>query len=489
MCSNIVGRKNEVQTLTRFLNSKRPEFLAIYGRRRVGKTFLIKEYFKQKPIVFFNITGLKKGSMKEQIKHFTSVLSDVFYGGVELSYQSNWDDTFDLLTKSFKTIKGKIVIFFDELPWMATPKSRLLESLDYYWNQHWSTDKRIKLIVCGSSASWIIKNIINNKGGLHNRLTYDIYLEPFNLFQTKQFLESRLIKLNHKHIVDLFMVLGGIPYYLDKIEKGLSSTQVIESLAFTRRSFLLREFDNLFSSLFKNSDVYVDIITSIASHRYGIGQNKLLQKLGKSLSGKSGIQKLGALEDAGFIMSFKPIFSKKRGIYYRVIDNYSLFYLSWIQSIKQSLMRKSLLRGYWDKIKKSPSWNSWAGLSFESICYDHLPQITQALDLSPTSMPNTWRYVPKQPSDETGTQIDLLFDRDDNAITICDIKYTDKPFLITKKYAQTLQKKLDIFKKITGTHKQLFMVMIASNGIKPNKYSDELISGVVTLNDLFKEVQ
>src|SRR3990167_8463265 len=417
MLKNIVGRENEIKTLSRFLQSKRPEFLAIYGRRRVGKTFLIKEFFKNKPVVFFTATGLKQGSMKEQIKHFTAMLSEVFYKGVELTPKRNWDDTFDLLTKTIKEIKEKIVIFLDELPWMATPKSKLLEAIDYYWNQYLSTDNRIKFIVCGSSASWIIDKIINNTGGLHNRLTYDMYLEPFNLSQTKQFLGSRSIRLNHKQIMDLFMVLGGIPYYLNKIEAGLSSTQVIEGLAFTRKSFLLREFDNLFSSLFKNSDIYVDIITTIASFRYGIGQNELLVKLGKPLAGKGGLQKLKELEDAGFIISFKPIFHKEKGIYYRVIDNYSLFYLSWIKPIKQNLMKKSLLKGYWDKIKNS-----------------------------------------------------------------------DQPFVITKDYAEKLKRKLEPFRKITRTNKQLFVAMIVANGIKRNQYSEELITGVVTLDDLFKEI-
>lgn len=485
MKKHIVGRENEAKVLDRILNSNKPEFLAIYGRRRVGKTYLIKNYFNDKACIFFSVTGLKKATMHEQIKHFTTTLSEVFYNGIDLKPKTNWDDTFELLNRTIKEVQVNVVIFFDEFPWMVTPRSKLLESLDYYWNQYWSMDHRIKLIVCGSSASWIIDNIINNKGGLHNRLTYEICLDPFNLSQTKQFLESRNIKLNNKHITEIFMTLGGIPYYLNKVEKGLSATQVIESLGFTRRSFLLGEFDNLFSSLFKNSEVYIEIITTIASYRYGIGQSELLKKLGKALKGKGGLQKLKELEQAGFIISFKPLYHKEKGIYYRVIDNYSLFYLAWLNPIKNSLIKNSLLQGYWDKLKKTSSWLSWAGLTFESICYEHLSQISKALNLSPTAIPSTWKYTPKKDSNETGAQIDLLFDRDDDAITICEIKYTEKPFVITKEYAKKLENKLDIFRKVTRTKKQLFIAIISSSEIKQNKYSDELICGVVTLDYLF----
>ena len=232
----------------------------------------------------------------------------------------------------------------------------------------------------------------------------------------------------------------------------------------------------------------MEIVRKIASFRYGIGQETLLKKAGKALRGKGGIEKLKALQDASFIMSFTPHFHKSRGIYYRVIDKYSLFYFYWIEPVKNSLLKKSLITGYWDKLKTKPAWNTWAGLAFESICYEHLPQITKALNLSPTSIPSTWRYIPSKGGDEHGAQIDLLFDRDDDTITICEIKYSDKPFAITKDYAEKLQQKIETFKKVTRTNKQLFIALVSASGMRKNKYSEELISGVVTLDDLFKEV-
>lgn len=489
MTGHIIGRKKELRILEQMCCSDNPEFLAIYGRRRVGKTFLIRSFFEGNDFIFFDIMGAKDGSLLEQIKHFTKRIGEIFYKGANLVAGNNWDNTFEILTEAIKAVSGnkKIVLFFDEFPWMATKNSRLLQSLDYYWNQHWSKDKRIKLIICGSSASWIIEKIVNNKGGLHNRLTKDIYLEPFDLTNTKQFLYEQGIVLNNRQVVKVYMVTGGIPYYLSKIEKGLSATQNIERLSFVRKSFLLKEFDNLFSSLFDKSDTYIEVIRTIAKHRYGIGQEELLKGMGKALCGKSGKHMLQSLQDTSFIISFKPHLHKRRGIYYKVIDEYTLFYLYWIEPIKDALLEKGLSKGYWEKKQLSAAWHSWAGYAFESVCYEHLPQIRKKLDLSPTAVPRTWRYAPIKGSKEQGAQIDLLFDRDDDAITICEIKYTDKPFEINKQYAKNLINKVEVFKKITRTTKQIFIAIISANGLKTNMHSKELISGCVTLDDLFKD--
>lgn len=488
MTNSIIGRKEEVKILNKFLNSDVSEFLALYGRRRVGKTFLIKHFFKDKKLTFFVTTGEKDAPMHQQIKHFTQQIAHVFYHGAPLAPEKNWDDTFKMLTNTMKNAskKEKIVLFFDEFPWMATQNSRLLTNLDYYWNQYWSTDNRIKLIICGSAASWIIDHIVNNTGGLHNRITRNMCLETLNLPETKNFLEGKGVKLSNRQITDLYMSMGGVPYYLSQVEKGASSTQIIESMAFRKGGFLLSEFEKLFSSLFKNSETYIEIVRTIAAHRYGIGKRELLSTIGPHLVGKGGLEKLKQLKNAGFIMEFKPHLHKERGTYYRLIDNYSLFYLYWIEPIHNTLLSRSLTRGYWDKIKKSPRWHSWSGLAFEAICYENLSQIRSALNLSPTAIPTSWRYIPRK-SGEDGAQIDLLFDRDDDAITLCEIKYSDKPFTITKEYAGKIQKKIEVFKKITQTKKQLFVVLIASSGIKKNKYSEELISGLVVLDDLFKE--
>ena len=493
MQQKIFGREPEISLLNGFFQSDSAEFLAIYGRRRVGKTFLIRHFFSsQSDLVFFNCTGMKDGSMAQQLENFTEEIGSAFlYQGAKLDVGKNWKEVFSVLTDNIRATptSHKIVLFFDELPWMATKNSRLLQNIDYFWNQHWSKDDRVKLVVCGSSASWVIKNIINNKGGLHNRVTQTIFLEPLKLHQTKKFLENLSVSMTNKQVADLFMVMGGVPFYLKKAAiRGLSATQIIESLAFRQKSFLLSEFENLYAALFSDADIYIKIVREISKHRYGIGQEDLFKKIGKSMGGQGGTAKMKALIDTSFIISFKPIYSKKKGIYYRVIDQYTLFYFHWILPVKESLVMRGLGKGYWDKSKSKPSWIAWSGLAFESICYEHIAQISQHLGLSPTALPGTWRYIPRAGINIRGAQIDLLFDRDDDAITICEIKYSDKAFVITKEYSEKLKQKIEIFKEVTRTKKQIFLVFIAANGLNKNKYSSEMVDGVVTLDDLFKDV-
>ena len=485
----VIGRQEEIGTLEQIIKSGKPEFLAIYGRRRVGKTYLIREFFAtKKECLYFNVTGAKEGTRAEQLAHFTAQISKTFYGGALLARPQNWDSAFSMLNHVIEQQpkNKKIILFLDELPWMATPKSRLLQTLDYYWNQYWSSDKRIKLIICGSSASWIIKNVINNKGGLHNRITHKMRLEPFTLNQMQCFLENQGITLKPQHALLFYMVTGGVPYYLANIKKGLSVAQLIEQMAFTEKGILFDEFNNLFSSLFDKADDYITLVKTIASRQYGIGKRELLKVIGKSAIGSVGIKMLDELEEAGFIMSFMPYEHKRQGVYYRLIDAYTLFYLKWIAPLKKSLQKKGLDKGNWQAIQSTPEWYNWLGYAFETVCYGHISLIRKALSLSPNAVASAWRYAPRKDSKERGAQIDLLFDRSDDAITLCEIKYSEEPFKINKDYSEVLQRKMTVFKEQTRTKKQLFLAMVASAGLKETAYSKETVSGVVSLVDLFK---
>ena len=443
--------------------------------------------FKKK-CVFLNVTGQKNGNMHVQIKHFSQRLGEVFLGGVEPVTPRNWDEAFRLLKKQIDQAESKkqIVIFIDELPWMATKRSKLLETIEYYWNQYWAFDSRIKFVVCGSSASWIIDKIVNNKAGLHNRMTEEIHLEPFNLKDTKLFLKKHKVKLKNKQVTEIYMATGGVPYYLSKVEPGMSATQIIEKLAFSSKALLLGEFDNLFSSLFENHEAYVEMIRMLAKHPEGLGQKDLIKKLKNTSKGKGPLQRLKSLEEAGFIVGFTPHFNRSKGLYYRVIDEYCLFYLTWLEPIKRTQMSKALEPGYWQYLKQMPAWHSWAGHAFEGVCYKHIRQIRSALGLPIISIPNTWRFLPKKGSALQGAQIDLLFDRPDDSITICEIKYTQKPFAIEKSYAKNLQAKKDVFRSRTKTQKQIFIAFISANGIRQGIYADELVSQCVSLDDLFE---
>ena len=489
--SVIIGREYEVGILERAYNSENPEFIALYGRRRVGKTYLIKNSFKNKKnAVFFSVTGIKEGNKQRQIKNFLNRVALCFNRpGLRLEKLDNWFDVFDFLVEEIKlSKKKKIVLFFDEFPWMVTRRSELLMALESFWNQYASDDPRIKLIVCGSSAGWIIKKIVNNRGALYNRITRRIALEPFNLYETKNFLMHNKVRLTDKQITHLYMVLGGIPFYLSKIEPGFSSIQAISELAFRKNSFMLDEFSNLYATLFGESGGHIELARIIAGHRYGIGQVALAKKAASITStGGTLVKWLKDLEYAGFIQRFQPYSTNKKGVYYKMVDEYSLFYFHWIEPIKETLQEKGMTKTYWERLQHSSSWNSWAGYAFESLCHKHTFQIMKALGVSDTSIPYTWRYIPPRGAIEQGAQIDLLFDRDDGLISVCEIKYTRDPFVITKDYAVKLGYKLKVFEEHTKTKKTLILSMVSASGLKKNFYSEQMVLGVCTLHDLFKE--
>ncbi len=485
----IIGRKKEQRILQQILNSKKAEFLALYGRRRIGKTFLIKNFFLQNSCVFFHMTGIQSGTMKEHLKKFAEHVGSTFYGGAPLMPSKGWLDAFEVLNKAMEKMdpKEKIVLFFDELPWIATKRSRLLQALEYYWNRYWGHNPKVKLIICGSSASWIIEKIINNKKGLYNRVTEKMRLAPFNLPETEEFLAYLGVSLSRRHILDLYMVIGGIPHYLQKVremKKGVSAQFYVNDLCFKKDGALVDEFEPLFSSLFTKSEVYIDLIRFIAKNRNGISQSQVLGKKGLS-SGGTAIRRLKQLEEAGFILSFIPHGHQQKGIFYKIIDEYTLFYLDWIEPFLSSIRHQDPTSNYWLSKAKSPGWKSWAGLAFEAVCHKHVAQIRKALSIDSSAEIGSWQYIPRSAEGKKGTQIDLLFDQPDDVITICEIKHSDSPYTIDKEYANNLRCKIDIYRQQTRTKKIVFLAMITRGGLKSSKYSRELVSREVDLDDLF----
>ncbi len=481
----LIGRNTEIRRLEKLFRSSEAEFAVLYGRRRVGKTYLVREFFAQKDCQFFQVTGSQKGTLSKQLTHFTDSLSETFTQGVRITTPDSWEAAFKMLTQFIDSIKfkSKMVIFLDELPWLATRRSGLLEALDYYWNQFWSTNPKIILIVCGSSASWLIKNIIYNQGGLHNRCTCELKLDPFNLAETNDYLISKGIKLNKNHVLALYMALGGIPYYLKYIEPGLTADENIQNILFDKKAPLKDEFKKLFSSLFKNANAYIELVELIARKKEGISRTELESSSKLSRGGGRLTQRLGQLTNTNFIETYVP-WDKERGEYYKVIDEFCLFYIYWLSTKRN----KKILHDYWLKRTQKPIYHVWAGYAFEAICHKHIAQIIQALNIKTAENISSWKIIgKKEKENEDGAQIDLLIDRDDDAITICEIKYTDQPFVIDKSYAENLKKKINVFKKETRTDKQVFLVIISANGLKKTMYSEELINGLVTLADLFKQ--
>jgi hypothetical protein len=378
--------------------------------------------------------------------------------------------------------RKKVVLFLDEFPWLTTRKSGALQALDYYWNRFWVNDPRIKLIVCGSAASWMITNIVNNKKGLHNRVTSRMRLEPFNLGETKAYLKHRGINWDASQVLILYMSLGGIPFYLRFCERGLSAIQNINQICFHKKGMLQGEFHNLFASLFENGENHETIIRMLAGKRNGVSRKEIEECL--ALKGGRISTWLKELEEAGFIQAFLSQ-GRDRGLFYKIIDEYSLFYLSWIAPQEKSGLGQEVSSEHWDATAQTPSWKAWSGYAFEAVCFKHLPQIRKALQIPEGAIAHTWRFVPPKNSEESGAQIDMLFDRPDNIIQLCEIKYTATPFELSKADAQDLSRKAQVYRSKTKTEKQIFFSMITSCRLKKNLYAEELVASEVVLDDLF----
>ncbi len=484
MDKSIIGRDEELTMLKEIYESPEPEFLAVYGRRRIGKTYLISEYFKDRG-VYFEITGMKEGSTREQLFQFAYEFARRFNDGNRIATPENWAEALNLLHEAIEKEKDKkIILFFDEVPWLASKRSNFLNALEHFWNRYLSRNKNVILIICGSSASWIIRNIINNKGGLHGRVTRKMRLLPFALSETEKYLKSRNIDLDRKQIIDIYMAMGGVPKYLSYISRGKSAAQIINEVCFTPKGGLYNEFENLYKSLFDSYEHHIAIVKALSKESEGLTKLELLDKV-KMASGGTSTRIIEELVDAGFVI-FVPSFHKKKiGGIYRLIDEYSLFYLTWIVEVSKIGM-ESVDPEFWIKKYGTAKWNSWSGCAFESLCLKHIQKIKKALGISGIStIESGWRHLPKKASSQQGAQIDLVIDRTDKCINLCEMKYSDGEFVIDKPYAERLQTKKKVFKEQTETTKTLFTTMVTTYGVKKNAHYLSVVDNQLTMDELF----
>jgi uncharacterized protein len=470
----VLGRHAELSKFKQIVDSPKAEFVAVYGRRRVGKTFLIKEFFNYQ--FTFYATGLHKGNTQKQLTSFTIFINESFQANYEPF--ANWLEAFHTLIKELKKKKGKKILFIDELPWLDTKKSDFLTGLDFFWNSWASTQANLKLFVCGSAASWIINKLIKNKGGLHNRLTARVKLEPFTLHETELFLQSKSIALDRYQIVQLYMAFGGIPYYLEQVEKGWSAAQTIEQLCFKKSGLLKTEFSYVFSSLFANAEKHEQVIRAIFALG-GSANREAIIAAGEFNSGGDVSTKLKELEESGFITTYIEYGMNSSKKIYAISDFYTMFYLKFIESTTKKW------KDDWLNKIDDPEIKAWAGFTFEQVCLQHTPQIKETLKISGVSS-NTTTWQKKGNAKTKGTQIDLIIDRRDRIINLCEIKFSINPFTITKAYDLALRNKIAVFKETTKTNKAVFCTMITTYGLVQNEYSRSIIQNEITMDDLFK---
>lgn len=463
----LIGREKEKQILLDAINSEQSEFIAVYGRRRVGKTYLIRETFNYH--FCFQHTGILDAPLKEQLKEFRQSLYDA--GMPKAAMPKSWSDAFQLL-KGWITSQpeGKKVIFIDELPWMDTLRSNFIRALDHFWNGWATTRKDIVLIVCGSATSWIIENIVMNYGGLHNRLTKKIHLRPFTLHECEEYCNSLNLGYRRNLILEAYMALGGIPYYWSFMKKGLSVAQNFDHIFFDEDGELANEYDALYASLFKNPTIHISIINALATHKTGMGRQEILDK-GKLTDSSAFTQALKELEQCGFIRKYTCIGKKTKDAMYQLMDNYTLFYHQFIKSNKNGDSH------FWSSMYNSPLHNTWAGLAFERVCLQHIEQIKKALGFfGVISTAHSWTGK--------GAQIDLLIDRNDNVINICEMKYSKGKYALGNEEIQRMQNRVNTFMEETNTMKSIHLTMITSYGLTEDS-DTSTIQSQLTMNDLF----
>lgn len=475
--TKLIGRIKEQTVLQEALTSSDAELISVVGRRRVGKTFLIKTVYEEH--ICFDLAGVRDAPMKEQLQNFTLRFNRIARPKTPIKTPKNWLEVFYELIDYLEANKSdkKQVLFFDELPWLATKRSGFLRAFDVFWNT-WAVYENIVVVICGSAASWMIRKVVNHKGGLHNRITRRLELKPFTLSETAAYLKQRNVFLDPYQMVQIYMAMGGIPHYLKEIKPGWSAARSIEEVCFSNTGLLKDEFSRLYPALFDDAENHIAIIRALAGKKKGLLRGDIIRATQLPSGGRISVI-LEELEQSGFIAAYYPFGKKKKGKLYRLTDEYSLFYLQFIEN--------KIHEGeeVWHGLGQSQEYISWSGYAFENICLKHIPQIKKGLGISGVYSQSSTFYQ-KGDGDTEGAQIDLLIDRKDHVINLIEAKFYNKKYVLDKSTALALRERMGIFQEVTQTSKQLFWTLITTFGMTQNEHSLGLIQQVLVLEDLFE---
>lgn len=468
----LVGRNIEIELLLQNLNSDASKFVAMYGRRRIGKTFLIRETYANHLV--FDCSGLYEGTLESNLENFWTLLSKKHRRAIP--FPNSWIQAFSLLEDYLNNIKHKQkkVIFLDEIAWFDTPKSGFIGALSNFWNSYCTRRKDIVLVICGSSASWIINKVVKSKGGLHNRIDQIIELFPFSLAESVEFLKKKKIVFNLKDLTTLYLCMGGVPYYLNQVPPGKSIPQIIEYLFLQQNSVLRNEFDNLYAALFKNHEAYVNVIKTLNSKNKGLNRSEI-SRITKLPSGGTLTKILEDLEQCGFIIKQYDFAKSKADGLFRLVDFYSIFYLKFLYRKKEKITAHKLM--------DSVGFKSWSGFAFENLCFAHLRTLTEYLGISGINY-NTYSFIDKGSDVSTGAQIDLVIDRSDNCVNIVECKFTTEAYVMTKKDCENWQNKIYSFRSKTKTRKAIFPTLITPFEAERNQHYLSIVANEINLENL-----
>ena len=470
----IIGRQKEIEQINECYESKESQLVILYGRIRVGKTFLINQIFDEQ--FAFKLVGDYNQNRKEQLYNFYEELKRK--SKTEVSVPQSWREAFFQLRDYIDSLPRdkKQVVFFDEMPWLDNHKSGFLEAFEYFWNSYGASKNNLMLILCGSATSWLVEHIDHNKGGLFNRQNCRIYLEPFNLYETEQFLLSRNIHWSRYDICECYMILGGIPFYLNLLKGSIPYSANIDDLFFKKRAVLWDEFEHLYNTLFTNSEAYIKIVEILSEKRIGLSRKEMVEK--SKLSDNSLLTKMiKNLVDSGFVREYPFYGNKKRQTKYQLSDFYTMFYFKFV---KENAGKDE---HFWSNTLDNQARKSWAGFTFEQLCKDHIRQIKQKIGISGV-LANVSTWFVQGDEESEGAQIDMLIDRRDRVINICEMKFVNDEYVIDKDYDQDIRRKISKFQSTTGTKKAIQLTFVTTYGVKLNMYSQR-ISSQVLLDDLF----
>lgn len=472
---NLIGRNNECQELKRCMDSNRSELVIVHGRRRVGKTYLIEEFFEQK--FDFKYVGAHGLRTRDQLRNFARKLSR--YSNITYKPFKDWLDAFYALEDYLNTLssKTKKVIFIDEMPWIDSGKSNFVAALENFWNGWAMSQRNIMLIATGSATSWMKNKIVANKGGLHARITCNLHLAPFTLAETEKYLESRGIDWSRYYITQAYMALGGVPFYYTLLDPNLSLAENLDYLFFGQGAQLKLEFDELYSALFGSTDTYLNIVQLLSKHKSGLTRKEIISNLGSKSSKLTKVLK--NLENCDIIEQWKQFGNKKRETDYRLTDFYTLFYYKFVEN---NLSRND---NWWSENMNSRSVLSWQGLSFELVCMKHYRQIKEALGIRGVSTNiSSWSIRPNEEI-EHGAQVDMVIERADDKIHLCEMKFCDTEYDINKSEDEKLRERLRLFRSVTKTKKMVAHTYVTTYGVTKGKYKGSIHSEA-TMDDLFK---
>ena len=478
----IIGRNTERKRLQKCLEAGQAQLIIVYGRRRVGKTFLINQFFGGR--FDFKMTGAYGQPREVQLRYFVEELNR--QTGQEYPQPKDWIEAFNQLRIYLATLppEEKQVVFFDEMPWIDTQRSGFLAAFEWFWNDWGCSRNNLIFVVCGSATSWMVENIAENKGGLFNRQSCRLYLQPFDLYETELYLKSRHIEWSRRDIAECYMILGGIPYYLSLLDPEMALSGNIDNLFFRKRAELWDEFDHLYKTLFANSDQYIKIVEQLSKKKMGLTRSEIAEKTKLPANGILS-RMLGDLTDSGFVRRYEYYGHKIKDQLYQLSDYYTLFYYRFL---KEGFGKDE---HFWSHTLDNPSRRAWAGFTFEQLCKDHIAQIKRKLGISGVlSAESAWfGKAPSEteaPGKAAGAQIDLIIDRRDQVVNLCEIKYSLNPFEIDKDYEQKLRNKIAVFRDSTNCRKTIQLTFISTFGLQRNGYSN-MVSNEVLLDDLFQE--